>query len=341
MTPGPGGPILLPMARIHRKDMENAVVAALRGAGVPEEPALVCARIITESTMDGVASHGINKLPSLVDMIQQGLVHPGAAPERIAGSGATERWDGHSGLGIYNAWVCTHRACELAEEHGVGCVGVRNTNHWFRAGAYGLQAARAGYALMGWTNTTPNMPAWGAAGRRVGNNPLVVAAPTEDEPVVLDIAMSQVSMGKLHLSRARGEDLDVPGGYDASGALTTDPGAVLDGGRVLPMGFHKGSGLALLLDILAVLLSGGNATHELGAMEVEHDVSQVFVAFAAPAAAGAGVAEILAAFHDTEPLAGQRGLHPGQRSRESRERAEVEGCEVDDEVWREVTALAG
>jgi len=328
------------MARIQREDMENAVAVALRVAGVPEEPAGVCARIITESTMDGVASHGINKLPALVEMIQQGLVHPDAVPARLGNPGGAERWDGHSGLGIYNAWVCTRRACELAEQHGVGCVGMRNTNHWFRAASYGLQAARAGYALMGWTNTTPNMPPWGAVERTVGNNPLVVAAPTGDEPVVLDIAMSQVSMGKLHLSRARGEQLDVPGGYDASGALTTDPGAVLDGGRVLPMGFHKGSGLALLLDILAVLLSGGNATHDLGAMEIEHDVSQVFVAFAPPAASALRVGEILTAFHHTAAVEGGRVLHPGQRSRESRERMEAEGCEVDEEVWRQVTALA-
>ena len=157
------------------------------------------------------------------------------------------------------------RTIALAREHGMGCVALANTNHWMRGGSYGWQAADAGMIAMCWTNTLPNLPPWGAADPRVGNNPLVIAVPRADGHVVLDMAMSQFSYGTLASYRMRGELLPMDGGFDASGRLTRVPGDIEASNRPLPIGFWKGSGLALMLDLVAAMLSGGKATHQIGA----------------------------------------------------------------------------
>ena len=103
------------------------------------------------------------------------------------------------------------RAIALGREHGVGCVAMANTNHWMRGGTYGWQAAEAGMIGICWTNTMPNLPPWGGAERVIGNNPLIIAVPRANGPVVLDMAMSQFSYGALKSSRKRGEML--PSGW--------------------------------------------------------------------------------------------------------------------------------
>jgi 3-dehydro-L-gulonate 2-dehydrogenase len=162
----------------------------------------------------------------------------------------------------------------------MGCVALANTNHWMRGGAYGWQAADAGVIGICWTNTMPNLPPWGASDPRVGNNPVIIAVPRQNGHVVLDMAMSQFSYGALASYRARGEPLPVDGGFDSEGRLTRDPGAIEASGRPLPIGYWKGSGLALMLDLVAGLLSGGQVTHQIAAdPEQESKLSQVFIAF--------------------------------------------------------------
>src|SRR5690606_12554923 len=102
-----------------------------------------------------------------------------------------------------------------------------------------------------------NTPAWGALDNKLGNNPLVMAVPYENEAIVLDMAMSQYSYGAMEMQRLKGGQLPVPGGFDKNGNLSTDPDAILETKRTLPIGYWKGAGLSLLLDLLATVLSGG------------------------------------------------------------------------------------
>src|SRR5690606_17215513 len=161
-----------------------------------------------------------------------------------------------------------------------------NTNHWMRGGAFGWAAAEAGFGLLAWTNTKPNMPAYGATDQHLGNNPLVLAVPRPDGHVVLDMAMTQFSLGRIGMDARRGEP--VPGGYDSQGRLTQDAAAIEASGRALPVGHWKGAGLALLLDLMAALVSGGQTTVQIGQQETEYSVAQVFIALDA---AGAGPAD--------------------------------------------------
>jgi 3-dehydro-L-gulonate 2-dehydrogenase len=236
----------------------------------------------------------------------------------------------------------TDRAVALAREHGVGVVALGNTNHWMRGGAYGWRAAEAGMIGVCWTNTMPNLPAWGATVPNIGNNPLVVAVPRADGgPVVLDMAMSQFSYGALEAYRRRGEALPVPGGFDADGALTTDPGAIEASGRPLPIGYWKGAGLAIVLDMVAALLADGRPTHRIAPDPArETELSQVFVAidptFGTGVAASAVVSAVVDDLHRQPEV-----RYPGERTLRVREESLRAGVPVDDDVWARVRGWAG
>src|SRR6201996_7905661 len=216
--------------------------------GFSENKAGQCAQVFAENSRDGVHSHGLNRFPTFIQYVKEGLVVPAAEPTREAGFGSLEQWDGHLGPGMLNAKFCMNRAIELANENGIGCVAIRNTNHWMRGGTYGWQAAEAGLIGICFTNTIANMPPWGGIDPLLGNNPLIIGVPRKNGHVVLDMAISQYSIGKLNLYKFKGEQLPLPGGYDNSGKLSTDPAAILESQRVLPIGFWKGSGLSLVLD---------------------------------------------------------------------------------------------
>ena len=153
-------------------------------------------------------------------------------------------------------------------------VALRNTNHWMRAATYGYQACEVGMAAICFTNTIPNMPAWGALDARLGNNPLVLAIPSPSGDVVLDMAASQFSYGALEKARMEGRQMSVDAGYDANGDLTRDPDAVLQTQRILPMGYWKGAGLSILLDLFAGCFSLGNTT--LGISRLSGEEHAVF-----------------------------------------------------------------
>jgi 3-dehydro-L-gulonate 2-dehydrogenase len=287
----------------------------------------------------------LNRFPGFIEFVQRGLVNPHAQAEQVASFGAWEQWDGNLGPGPLNALECTERALVLARQHGIGCVGLRNTNHWMRGGYFGWHAAQNGCALIAWTNTKPNAPPWGGIDLRIGNNPLVLAAPHGDEPVVLDMAMTQFSIGRMETAQRAGATLPVAGGYDGDGQLTQDPGAILASGRALPMGYWKGSGLAVLLDLVAVLLSGGLATHEIGQQETEYGVAQVFIAFdvaqaSSAALINAAVEQVLADLRTATPSDPAAAiLYPGERALRTRQANLKHGIQVEPAIWQRVLAL--
>src|SRR4030095_11078745 len=216
--------------------------------------------------------------PVFIELVQNKYVNPQAEPVLKKAAGALEQWDGNLGAGPLNALQSTERAMQLASQHGIGCVGLANTNHWMRGGTYGWEAAKAGFIFIGWSNTAANMPAWNAVDTRLGNNPLVIAVPFNSEAIVLDMAMSQSSYGTLEKAALQKQSLDVYAGYNSKGELTKDPAAILESKRVLPIGYWKGAGLSLLLDLLATIVSAGQSVHDISQHEIEHGLSQVFIA---------------------------------------------------------------
>jgi 3-dehydro-L-gulonate 2-dehydrogenase len=333
------------LVRVPEATVRETLARVLAALGFSPPRAELCARLFTETSMDGVVSHGLARFPRFLGLIRRGRVRPEVEPTRVAAFGAWEQWDGQLGPGNLNAWQATERAMVLARTQGIGAVTLRHTNHWMRAGTYGWQAAEAGFALVAWTNTEPNMPPWGGRRKVLGNNPLVMAVPRTGAPVVLDFAVSQFSYGRMERAARRGEPLPLPGGYDEAGELTTDPAAVLRSGRPLPIGYWKGAGLALALDLLAATLSGGRTTRELGQQEEEYGVSQVFLAFDVAKgqpreALDRVVGDALEALHRGEPAApGTPVRYPGERVLETRAESRRLGVPVDAEVWEEIQRL--
>ena len=333
--------------RVPFEEVVAGVSAALQAVGVPPERAGVSARLIAETDRDGVATHGVARVPRLLAAVRAGYIDPAAEPRVVTQAGALERWDGGRGVGNVGAHAAMARAMELAREFGLGGVGLGNASHWMRGGAFGWQAAEAGFAAICWTNTLPNLPPWGAKTAAVGNNPLVIAVPAGDggTPLVLDMAMSQFSYGTLAKYRLAGEPLPAPGGYDEAGELTTDPAAIERTQRALPVGFWKGSGLAFALEVLGTMLAGGRATHEMGPDPLaEVGQSQVFLALdvsrtADAAEQGRVLREAAAALHAAEPVvAGRPARYPGEGTMRARAESARLGVEVPDAAWAEVVS---
>ena len=301
-----------------------------------------CACIFAENSRDGVYTHGLNRFPTFVEFVKEGLVKPGAEPTKDGGFGALEQWNGNSGPGMLNAGFCMNRAIELANENGIGCVALKNTNHWMRGGTYGWQAAEAGFIGICFTNTIANLPPWGGIDPRLGNNPIVIAMPWHGGHVVLDMAVSQYSVGKLHQYKNNNEQLPLPGGYDKEGNLSTDPAVVLESERLLPVGFWKGSGLSLMLDLLATVLSQGDSTATITRGEKESGISQVFISIKPNNSEHTVrlIEEIITYTKSSRPEhEGGTISYPGENSLRTREKSLQEGVLVDERIWEKVLGL--
>jgi 3-dehydro-L-gulonate 2-dehydrogenase len=327
-----------PMVRIPYEELCSTLAGALRRLGFEEGRALLCARLFAETTRDGVYTHGLTRFPRFVRMIRAGRVDIHATPAPIGSHGGLERWDGKRGPGNLNACYCMDRAMVLARQHGVGAVALANTTHWMRGGTYGWQAAEAGFIGVCWSNTMPNLPPWGSAEARIGNNPIVFAVPRDRGHVVLDMAMSQFSYGALASYRERGETLPVDGGFDMEGRLTRDPASIEASERPLPAGYWKGSGMSILLDMIAAVLSGGLATHQIPKdAERETGMSQFFLALD-PVGLGPGREAVEIADGIVNSLDAR---YPGQRTMELRAENLALGVPVDAAVWRDVQEMNG
>lgn len=334
------------MLRVSYDELKGEFKRVLVSRGLSEENAESAAKVFAQNSLDGIYSHGIIRFPRAVSYLDNGDIDPEAVAECEMSFGAMERWNGHRGFGPLNARIAMDRACELARQHGIGMVALGNNNHWMRGGSYGWQAAEAGFIGICWSNTMPNMPAWGGKDRRIGNNPLIMAVPGKDgEHVVVDCALSQFSYGKLEEMRLKGQQLPVPGGYDEEGRLSTDPAAIEKTYRVLPMGYWKGSGISILLDLIATMMTAGNSVQKIGSFESEVGLSQIMIAidphrFSDEESTNAMVTELVKYIKGSEPVEeGGEIFHPGERERRTRRDNLENGIPVLPELWEKIKAL--
>jgi 3-dehydro-L-gulonate 2-dehydrogenase len=331
--------------RIPHPEMHRVFKRTLLKHGFSAGHAEKCAEIFAINSLEGIYSHGVYRFPRFVDYIKKGYIDVSAKPELIHTAGVLEQWNGNLAPGPLNAEFCTSRAMEIAEKNGMGCIAMAETNHWMRGGKYGWQAARNGFVFIGWTNTEANMPAWGAKDRRLGNNPIVFAVPYGKEAIVLDFAMTQFSYGKMEAAQLEGKKLPFPGGFNREGELTDDPADILESWRALPIGYWKGAGLSLLLDILATILSAGDSTFQLSKREAEYGVSQAFIAINLkklsnfPAIEGT-VADIIADLKGSVPDGPEADIrYPGEQVLFTRRDNLRNGIPVNKKVWDEITLL--
>ena len=308
--------------------------------GMYEDKAELCADIFAGNSRDGVYSHGLNRFPQFISSIGEGLVMVNAEPVLISGKGCIENWDGQLAPGVYTATKAISRAVTIAQEHGIGMIAVKNTNHWMRGGTYGWQAADKGCIAICGTNSIANMPPWGGKDATLGNNPLVIAVPRTGGHLVLDMAMSQYSYGKLNEHYMTGKKLAHPGGYDGEGNLSTDPQAVMQSKRTLPVGLWKGSGLSLMIDVMVSALSNGNTVSKITSSGKEYAVSQFFICISPESINETIVNEIISYAKSSAVIDENSSVrYPGESTLRQREKSLGEGVYVNEKIWEDVRNL--
>jgi LDH2 family malate/lactate/ureidoglycolate dehydrogenase len=243
-------------ARVTAARLTSFAAAVLMAVGVPDGDARLVADSLVTADLWGHQSHGVLRLRWYVDRIRAGVMEAVTTPETVSDSGALAVVDGHDGVGQVLAAFATREATRRAREHGVGVVAMRNSNHFGTAAYFTRMAARDGCVGILTTNASPAMAPWGGRRKTVGTNPWSIAAPAgEHDALVMDIANTAVARGKVYLARQRGEPIPAGWAIDADGAPTTDPAAAI-AGMILPMAGHKGSAIALMMDVLSGVLTG-------------------------------------------------------------------------------------
>jgi 3-dehydro-L-gulonate 2-dehydrogenase len=188
------------------------------------------------------------------------------------------------------------------------------------------------------------MPPWGGTESRIGNNPLIIALPRKEGHLVLDTAMSLYSYGKMDVYKRKNQLLPFEGGFDEQGNLTRDAGAILQSKRPLPIGYWKGSGLSMMLDMLAAVLSKGNAAKDIGQLQSEYGLSQVFICFDALKADLPFVervtGELITYIKSAAPMSeGEDIYYPGERTLITRKENLEKGIPVDEQIWNQILQM--
>jgi LDH2 family malate/lactate/ureidoglycolate dehydrogenase len=232
--------------------------------GLPEADALVVADHLVEADLRGHPSHGVIRVPTYVRAWREGRINPRPDIRIVEDHGGQVVMDADNAMGQLAAFRANELAIERGIAHGMAGVAVRRSTHCGAMAYYPIRAIRHG--LIGWatTNAGINMPPTGGTKKLVGNNPLAMAVPTNrDWPMVLDMATSVVAGGKLEVARAKGQPIPLGWALDKEGNPTTDPHDAREG-SLLPVGGPKGYGMAVMLDVLAGVLSGGRFAAGLG-----------------------------------------------------------------------------
>lgn len=246
-----------PTPRISVSWLTASLARVFAGAGLADDAAATVAGALVDADLRGIPSHGSMLVPMYVDRLRAGSVSTAERAETVLDAGAVAVLDGGDALGILTGDQAMALAIEKARAHGLGAVAVRRAFHFGGAFRFVQQAAAAGCIGIAAANTRPLMPAPGGAETVVGNNPIAFGVPRADgEPIVLDMALSEVALGKIRLANQDGREIPATWATDADGRPTTDAAAAI-AGMLLPAGGHKGYGLALIVDLLTGVLSGG------------------------------------------------------------------------------------
>lgn len=347
-------PHVIPNAqqRLDTSNLRGFASRVLRKKGVEPLHASTAAEILVRTSMRGFESHGVWLLPLYADLIDAGGIvsSPDITIDRVAP--AASMVDGGGGIGPVVAHTAMLEGIDIARRTGIGIVTVRNSNHFGAAGHYALMAAEAGLIGIVTSNAPPYMTIFNSRGPVMGNQPLAYGVPMGNgsPPVVFDVSMSKIAGRKVFMAAERG--IAIPQGWivDRTGRATTDPSQLSTGGSLLPFGAHKGSGLAILTEVLAGVLSGGSTTTDvIDFMKDPTTPSRIGHTMIVIEPRFFGGSSIFGSLHDLAEdlraapvIAGDAPIRlPGDAAAVREERAAREGLRVTWEVWVSLRTLAG
>jgi L-2-hydroxycarboxylate dehydrogenase (NAD+) len=325
---------------------------ALQAHGVPAADADIAAKQMIEADLTGFDAHGIFRLGAYCNWLKSGRVKAKANIKTIQRSPATALVDGDDGIGHLVMTYAMNLAIELARESGVGWVGARNSNHAGAAGIYPEMAVQHGMVgIYAAVSTLNHMAPWGGAEALMGTNPIAIAIPAGKEaPVVLDIATSVSSFGNIRQHLVTGEPLKEGWVVHSKTGEPILDAKKVEEGVLLPIGGHKGSGLALMIGLLAGVLNGasfgrdvvdltkpGKEPTNTGQFVVALDVSR----FIAPEVFAAEMDRHLNDLRSSPTLPGFDSVRlPGQDRRKRRADRSVNGVQLPAPLIKQLDDLA-
>src|SRR6185503_17100692 len=330
--------------KVAREQLSEMVERILARQGVPADHARIQATLFIGAQMRGTASHGLLRLRRVVERLQAGL--------QVAGETGRQEWtaksflsvDGCRGLGPVVAQAALDAVIPRARETGIAIAAIRNAGHLGAIAYYADYVARQGLTVIALTISEALVHPFGGRKAMIGTNPIAIGVPADPEPLVLDMATSLVSMGRIHDHANRGEPIPQGWALDAQGRPTTDAAAA-KAGAIAPFGGAKGYALGLALELLVTSLAGsaiGTAVH--GTLDSDSICNKGDLFIVISPRESASVTAAIHAYLDeirasAAPDTGQPVSVPGDRSREARARSIAEGVEVDDTLWCQILAL--
>jgi LDH2 family malate/lactate/ureidoglycolate dehydrogenase len=241
----------------------------LEAAGLAPEAAAVTADCLVFGNLRGVDSHGVQLLTFYIDHLLNGNIAVRGAGRVLSESGCCLLYDGENSVGQVVSAACSDHAVRLARTYGVGLVSARRSNHFGAAAYWATRMSAQGMIGLALCNASPSVAPWQGREKRLGTNPISMSVPGENaRPWLLDMATTTVAMGKIFKARLAGET-EIPAGWamDKQGLPVTGVEAALDG-LLMPLGGYKGSGLAMMVEILCGVLSGGAMSTEVGGIYI-------------------------------------------------------------------------
>lgn len=330
---------------ITAADLEVLIARAMEACNTAAANARSVARALTQAEIDGQKGHGLSRVPSYGSQSKSGKVDGHAVPEARQARPGSLMIDAKHGFAFPAFDLAIARLPEMAAANGIAAAGFTCSHHFGVAGRHVERLAEAGLVALAFGNTPKAMAPWGGRRPLYGTNPIAFAVPNRgNPPMVVDMALSQVARGKILTAAQKGEAIPAGWAVDEHGASTTDAAAALKG-ALLPVGGAKGAALALMVEVLAVALTGARFGFEASSFfEAEGPppgVGQFLIVIDPGAFGGADVfADRIAALAGMIESDGDARL-PGSRRIALREKAAREGLAVDSKLLAEVWALAG
>ncbi len=309
---------------------------------VPSDHAQIMAQSLVTTSLRGVDTHGVMYVRTYAHDIKNGMVNLQPNLAVVSEKAGTALLDGDLGLGAVIGHQAMRLAMDKAKETGIGAVGVRNSSHFGMTALYPLLAVAEDMIGMVFSNSSTVMAPWGGKSLLLGSNPLALGFPGgEGGDIVLDMATAKVAWGKMNVLAKAGQKMPLDWATDLDGKPTDDPEVGMKG-LMLPLGDHKGYGLALFIELICAVLTGGAFDHEI---KNEQNYSHFFMAidteaFLPVATLRARVAGLAHLFHKSEPLQeGGRIYLPGEIEEETKKQRLAEGIPMLEAVVAELTAL--
>jgi uncharacterized oxidoreductase len=334
------------MRTVPAARLVELTASIMRGGGCGAGEAGTVARRLVESNLAGHDSHGVLRVPKYLEWVRAGWLKPNQSPTLAFESDTIAIVDGNRGFGQVIGEYATRLGIDKAKATGIAMVGLRNCGHLGRLGDWAEMAAEAGQVSLHFLNTSgaQRVAPYGGSDRRLSTNPLAIAVPCAGgDPAILDITTSTVAEGKLMVALNRREQLPEGWIVDKHGKPTTEPKEFYDGGALLTIGAHKGSGLSILVDLLAGAVTTGRSSDPEDAV-LRNNMLSIFIAPAVYDRDGSVAREAarLVEFVKASPpsVAGRPVLAPGDVERATRKDRLANGVPLDETTWSDLMAAA-